>query len=215
MDEVQRRATAEYRDSATAKSYAMKSAMRRLTSIVQTPIHPALEMQVNVLTSLGGGNMAGLNKRPQIANQQAFEAVMRAYEAAAREQTAKKAGDKVRAVPQAGLRKAATLNGSFRPQTHYPSGWERKQARWNHGVKQERRTAQTERKTCTKGRPGRWDRAKSKKESKSEATTPTRKRNSKAAKRASSEVTKLIRVSDETPCQYHPTTATRVRNVGR
>ncbi|KAJ9450012.1 hypothetical protein DIPPA_00409 [Diplonema papillatum] len=89
MDEVQRRATAEYRDSATAKSYAIKSAMRRLTSIVQTPIHPALEMQVNVLTSLGGGNMAGLNKRPQIANQQAFEAVMRAYEAAAREQTAK------------------------------------------------------------------------------------------------------------------------------
>ncbi|KAJ9434808.1 hypothetical protein DIPPA_28996 [Diplonema papillatum] len=82
MDEVQRRATAEYRDSATAKSYAMKSAMRRLTSIVQTPIHPALEMQ-------GGGNMAGLNKRLQIANQQAFEAVMRAYEAAAREQTAK------------------------------------------------------------------------------------------------------------------------------
>ncbi|KAJ9456580.1 hypothetical protein DIPPA_17422 [Diplonema papillatum] len=55
MDEVQRRATAEYRGSATAKSYAMKSAMRRLTSIVQTPIHPALEMQVNVLTSLGGG----------------------------------------------------------------------------------------------------------------------------------------------------------------
>ncbi|KAJ9456581.1 Ribonuclease HI [Diplonema papillatum] len=185
MDEVQRRATAEYRDSATAKSYAMKSAMRRLTSIVQTPIHPALEMQVNVLTSLGGGNMAGLNKRPQMASQQAFEAVMRAYEAAAREQTAKKAGDKVRAIPQAGLRKAATLNGSFRPQTHYPSGWERKQARWKHEVKQERRTAQTERKTCTKGRPGRWDRAKSKKESKSEATTPTRKRNPKAAKRTS------------------------------
>ncbi|KAJ9439955.1 hypothetical protein DIPPA_20780 [Diplonema papillatum] len=68
---------------------------------------------------------------------------MRAYEAAAREQTAKKACDKVRAVPQAGLRKAATLNGSFRPQTHYPSGWERKQARWKHEVKQERRTAQT------------------------------------------------------------------------
>ncbi|KAJ9457695.1 hypothetical protein DIPPA_21296 [Diplonema papillatum] len=137
MDMVQRRATAEYRDSATAKSYAMKSAMRRLTSIVQTPIHPAFEKQVNVLTSLGGGNMAGLNKRPQIANQQAFEAVMRAYEAAAREQMAKKAGDKVRAVPQAGLRKAATLNGSFRPQTLYPSGWERKQARWKHEVKQE------------------------------------------------------------------------------
>ncbi|KAJ9473385.1 hypothetical protein DIPPA_28180 [Diplonema papillatum] len=96
MDEVQRRATAEYRDSATSKSYAMKSAMRRLTSIVQTPMHPALEMQVNVLTSLGGGNMARLNKRPQIANQP-FEAVMRAYEAAAQEQTAKKAGDKVRA----------------------------------------------------------------------------------------------------------------------
>ncbi|KAJ9465919.1 hypothetical protein DIPPA_32360 [Diplonema papillatum] len=95
MDEVQRRATAEYRDSATSKSYAMKSAMRRLTSIVQTPMHPALEMQVNVLTSLGGGNMARLNKRPQIANQP-FEAVMRAYEAAAQEQTAKKAGDKYR-----------------------------------------------------------------------------------------------------------------------
>ncbi|KAJ9447743.1 hypothetical protein DIPPA_13157 [Diplonema papillatum] len=35
MDEVQRRATAEYRYSATAKSYAMASAMRRLTSIVR------------------------------------------------------------------------------------------------------------------------------------------------------------------------------------
>ncbi|KAJ9463952.1 hypothetical protein DIPPA_05517 [Diplonema papillatum] len=95
MDEVQRRATAGYRDSAAAKSYAMKSAMRRLAKIVQKPVHPALEMHVNVLTSLGGGNMAGLNKRPQMSNQQAFEDVMRAYEAAAREQTAKKAGDKV------------------------------------------------------------------------------------------------------------------------
>ncbi|KAJ9468307.1 hypothetical protein DIPPA_29952, partial [Diplonema papillatum] len=94
MDEVQRRAAAEYRDSVTAKSYAMKSAMRRLAKIVQKPVHPALEMHVNVLTSLGGGNMAGLNKRPQMSNQQAFEDVMRAYEAAAREQTAKKAGDK-------------------------------------------------------------------------------------------------------------------------
>ncbi|KAJ9438868.1 hypothetical protein DIPPA_01413 [Diplonema papillatum] len=94
MDEVQRRATAGYRDSAAAKSYAMKSAMRRLAKIVQKPVHPALEMHVNVLTSLGGGNMAGLNKRPQMSNQQAFEDVMRAYEAAAREQTAKKAGDK-------------------------------------------------------------------------------------------------------------------------
>ncbi|KAJ9457492.1 hypothetical protein DIPPA_25294 [Diplonema papillatum] len=122
--------------------------------------------------------MAGLKKRPQMSNQQAFEDVMCAYEAAAREQTAKKAGDKVRTVPQAGLRKAATLNGSFRPQMHYPSGWERE-------VKQERRTAQTERKTCTKGRPGRWDRAKSKKESKSEATTPTRRRKLKAAKQTS------------------------------
>ncbi|KAJ9436364.1 hypothetical protein DIPPA_35097, partial [Diplonema papillatum] len=143
MDEVQRRATAGYRDSAAAKSYAMKSAMRRLAKIVQKPVHPALEMHVNVLTSLGGGNMAGLNKRPQMSNQQAFEDVMRAYEAAAREQTAKKAGDK------------------------------------------ERRAAQNEGKTGAKGRPGRWDRAKSKQESKSEATTPTRKRNSKAAKRTS------------------------------
>ncbi|KAJ9439357.1 hypothetical protein DIPPA_10588 [Diplonema papillatum] len=73
MDEVQRRATAEYRDSVTAKSYAMKSAMRRLAKIVQKPVHPALEMHVNVLTSLGGGNMAGLNKRPQMSDQQAFE----------------------------------------------------------------------------------------------------------------------------------------------
>ncbi|KAJ9469404.1 hypothetical protein DIPPA_32026 [Diplonema papillatum] len=130
--------------------------------------------------------MAGLNKRLQISNQQAFEDVMRAYEAAAQEQTAKKAGDKVRAVPQAGLRKAATLNGSFRPQRHYPSGWERKQARWKHEVKQEKR-AQNERKTGTKSRSGRWDRAKPKKESKSEATTPTRKRNSKAAAKRTSQ----------------------------
>ncbi|KAJ9446403.1 hypothetical protein DIPPA_13183 [Diplonema papillatum] len=68
----------------------MKSAMRRLTSIVQTPIHPALEMHVSRRR-----NMAGLNKRPQMASQQAFKVVMRAYEAAAQEQTAKKAGDKV------------------------------------------------------------------------------------------------------------------------
>ncbi|KAJ9454356.1 hypothetical protein DIPPA_10613 [Diplonema papillatum] len=185
MDEVQRRATAEYRDSVTAKSYAMKSAMRRLAKIVQKPVHPALEMHVNVLTSLGGGNMAGLNKRPQMSNQQAFEDVMRAYEAAAREQTAKKAGDKVRAVPQAGLRKAATLNGSFRPQRHYPSGWESKQSRWKHEVKQEKRAAQNERKTGAKSRSGRWGRPKPKKESKSEATTPTRRRKPKAAKQTS------------------------------
>ncbi|KAJ9451176.1 hypothetical protein DIPPA_19779 [Diplonema papillatum] len=105
MDEVQRRAAAEYRDLATAKSYAMKSAMRRLTSIVQTPIHPALEMQVDVSRRREHGRT---QQKTTMASQQSFEAVMRAYEAAAREQTAKKAGDKVRAVPQAGLRKAAT-----------------------------------------------------------------------------------------------------------
>ncbi|KAJ9448637.1 hypothetical protein DIPPA_29074 [Diplonema papillatum] len=104
---------------------------------------------------------------PQVASQQAFEAVMRAYEAAAR-------ADGEEGRRQAELRKAATLNGPVR--------MERKQARWKHEVKQERRTAQKER---TKGRPGRWDRAKLKKESKGEATTPTRKRNPKAAMQTS------------------------------
>ncbi|KAJ9462157.1 hypothetical protein DIPPA_05550 [Diplonema papillatum] len=179
-----------------------------------------MHVTVLILTSLGGGNMAGLNKRPQMSNQQAFEDVMRAYEAAAREQKAKKAGDKMRAVPQAGLRKAATLNGSFRPQRHYPSGWERKQARWKHEVKQEKRAAQNERKTGTKSiRPLGPCQAEEGVQRRS-TNTETQTEGSQAdlpgqVGTCGGEVTKLIRVSDETPCQYHPTTATRVRNVGR
>ncbi|KAJ9469893.1 hypothetical protein DIPPA_18077 [Diplonema papillatum] len=84
MDTAQRQATQAYSDSATAKGWAMRTALSRLGKIARVKaVHPALEMRVNHLTSLGGPILQGLNKRPQIKNREAFEAVMRAFEVAA------------------------------------------------------------------------------------------------------------------------------------
>ncbi|KAJ9473465.1 hypothetical protein DIPPA_28129 [Diplonema papillatum] len=84
MDTAQRQAAQAYSDSATAKGWAMRTALSRLGKIARVKaVHPALEMRVNHLTSLGGPILQGLNTRPQINNREAFEAVMRAFEVAA------------------------------------------------------------------------------------------------------------------------------------
>ncbi|KAJ9436074.1 hypothetical protein DIPPA_32271 [Diplonema papillatum] len=67
MDTAQRQAAQAYSDSATAKGWAMRTALSRLGKIARVKaVHPALEMRVNHLTSLGGPILQGLNKRPQI-----------------------------------------------------------------------------------------------------------------------------------------------------
>ncbi|KAJ9452907.1 hypothetical protein DIPPA_27325 [Diplonema papillatum] len=67
MDTAQRQAAQACSDSATAKGWAMRTALSRLGKIARVKaFHPALEMRVNHLTSLGGPILQGLNKRPQI-----------------------------------------------------------------------------------------------------------------------------------------------------
>ncbi|KAJ9458043.1 Ribonuclease HI [Diplonema papillatum] len=95
MDTAQRQAAQAYSDSATAKGWAMRTALSRLGKIARVKaVHPALEMRVNHLTSLGGPILQGLNKRPQINNREAFEAVMRAFEVAAVRHVPKKMANK-------------------------------------------------------------------------------------------------------------------------
>ncbi|KAJ9446233.1 hypothetical protein DIPPA_06138 [Diplonema papillatum] len=102
----------------------MRTALSRLGKIARVKaVHPALEMRVNHLTSIGGSILQGLNKRPQINNREAFEAVMRAFEVAAVRHVPKKMANKGR--DQGGhWEKAGVLTGSFRPQAHYPRGWQ-------------------------------------------------------------------------------------------
>ncbi|KAJ9444044.1 hypothetical protein DIPPA_20555 [Diplonema papillatum] len=69
MDTAQRQAAQAFSDSATVKGWAMRTALSRLGKIARVKaVHPALEMRVNHLTSLGGPILQGLNKRPQIYN---------------------------------------------------------------------------------------------------------------------------------------------------
>ncbi|KAJ9438286.1 hypothetical protein DIPPA_03913 [Diplonema papillatum] len=117
MDTAQRQAAQAYSDSATAKGWAMRTALSRLGKIARVKaVHPALEMRVNHLTSLGGPILQGLNKRPQINNREAFEAVMRAFEVAAVRHVPKKMANKGRGDQSGHWEKAGVLTGSFRPQ---------------------------------------------------------------------------------------------------
>ncbi|KAJ9458122.1 hypothetical protein DIPPA_28281 [Diplonema papillatum] len=118
-----RQAAQAYSDSATAKGWAMRTALSRLGKIARVKaVHPALEMRVNHLTSLGEPILQGLNKRPQINNREAFEAVMRAFEVAAVRHVPKKMANKGRGDQSGHWEKAGVLTGSFRPQTHLPTG---------------------------------------------------------------------------------------------
>ncbi|KAJ9469114.1 hypothetical protein DIPPA_24061 [Diplonema papillatum] len=109
----------------------MRTALSRLGKIARVKaVHPALEMRVNHLTSLGGPILQGLNKRPQINNREAFEAVMRAFEVAAVRHVPKKMANKRRGDQSSHWEKAGVLTGSFRPQAHYPRGWQHSGEKW-------------------------------------------------------------------------------------
>ncbi|KAJ9455729.1 hypothetical protein DIPPA_25342 [Diplonema papillatum] len=122
MDTAQRQAAQAYSDSATAKGWAMRTALSRLGKIARVKaVHPALEMRVNHLTSLGGPILHGLNKRPQINNREAFEAVMRAFEVAAVRHVPKKMANKGRGDQGGHWEKAGVLTAAAsdpRPITH-------------------------------------------------------------------------------------------------
>ncbi|KAJ9436985.1 hypothetical protein DIPPA_15775, partial [Diplonema papillatum] len=140
MDTAQRQAAQAYSDSATAKGWAMRTALSRLGKIARVKaVHPALEMRVNHLTSLGGPILHGLNKRPQINNREAFEAVMRAFEVAAVRHVPKKMANKGRGDQSGHWEKAGVLTGSFRPQAHYPRGWQHSE-KWKARARHDRAT---------------------------------------------------------------------------
>ncbi|KAJ9440902.1 hypothetical protein DIPPA_26321 [Diplonema papillatum] len=141
MDTAQRQAAQAYSDSATAKGWAMRTALSRLGKIARVKaVHPALEMRVNHLTSLGGPILHGLNKRPQINNREAFEAVMRAFEVAAVRHVPKKMANKGRGDQGGHWEKAGVLTGSFRPQAHYPRGWQHSGEKWKARARHDRAT---------------------------------------------------------------------------
>ncbi|KAJ9440002.1 Retrovirus-related Pol polyprotein from type-2 retrotransposable element R2DM [Diplonema papillatum] len=141
MDTAQRQAAQAYSDSATAKGWAMRTALSRLGKIARVKaVHPALEMRVNHLTSLGGPILQGLNKRPQINNREAFEAVMRAFEVAAVRHVPKKMANKGRGDQGGHWEKAGVLTGSFRPQAHYPRGWQHSGEKWKARARHDRAT---------------------------------------------------------------------------
>ncbi|KAJ9455977.1 hypothetical protein DIPPA_29317 [Diplonema papillatum] len=120
----------------------MRTALSRLGKIARVKaVHPALEMRVNHLTSLGGPILQGLNKRPQINNREAFEAVMRAFEVAAVRHVPKKMANKGRGDQSGHWEKAGVLTGSFRPQAHYPRGWQHSGEKWHGQDTTGRRTA--------------------------------------------------------------------------
>ncbi|KAJ9462720.1 hypothetical protein DIPPA_10698 [Diplonema papillatum] len=136
-----RQAAQAYSDSATAKGWAMRTALSRLGKIARVKaVHPALEMRVNHLTSLGGPILQGLNKRPQINNREAFEAVMRAFEVAAVRHVPKKMANKGRGDQGGHWEKAGVLTGSFRPQAHYPRGWQHSGEKWKARARHDRAT---------------------------------------------------------------------------
>ncbi|KAJ9448700.1 hypothetical protein DIPPA_06355 [Diplonema papillatum] len=141
MDTAHRQAAQAYSDSATAKGWAMRTALSRLGKIARVKaVHPALEMRVNHLTSLGGPILQGLNKRPQINNREAFEAVMRAFEVAAVRHVPKKMANKGRGDQGGHWEKAGVLTGSFRPQAHYPRGWQHSGEKWKARARHDRAT---------------------------------------------------------------------------
>ncbi|KAJ9444451.1 hypothetical protein DIPPA_17219 [Diplonema papillatum] len=141
MDTAQRQAAQAFSDSATAKGWAMRTALSRLGKIARVKaVHPALEMRVNHLTSLGGPILQGLNKRPQINNREAFEAVMRAFEVAAVRHVPKKMANKGRGDQGGHWEKAGVLTGSFRPQAHYPRGWQHSGEKWKARARHDRAT---------------------------------------------------------------------------
>ncbi|KAJ9438960.1 hypothetical protein DIPPA_34626 [Diplonema papillatum] len=125
MEEWNIAAGPAYSNSATAKGWAMS----RLGKIARVKaVHPALEMRVNHLTSL--------NKRPQINNREAFEAVG-AFEVAAVRHVPKKMANKGWS---GHWEKAGVLTGSFRPQAHYPRGWQHSGEKWKARARHDRAT---------------------------------------------------------------------------
>ncbi|KAJ9449321.1 hypothetical protein DIPPA_18381 [Diplonema papillatum] len=121
-----------YSDSATAKGWAIRTALSRLGKIARVKAVRAST------TSPASGDP--INKRPQINNWEAFEAVMRAFEVSAVRHVPKKMANKGRGDQSGHWEKAGVLTGSFRPQTRYPRGWQHSGEKWKARARHDRAT---------------------------------------------------------------------------